>query len=398
MKKLTNQSGILAFAMLAGSSAFSVQAADQQVVELNGNNYPALAPLGKPPEPKDNPNTPDKEELGKLLYFDGRLSGDTSTPCVACHLPNAGWDWPADISLGYPGTIHWRNSPTIINSAYYDKFGWAGSQLSLEAWSPSAAKGAVAGNGEDDIMEARLALVPDYRERFNKVFGDDYPKISNAWKAIAAFERTLVQRDTPLDKYLKGDKKALTKQQVKGMELFNGKANCVACHNGALASDQKNYNIGVPTNKTWETDPLRQITFRFELYAKGSKEEQYRTVKADPGVYFRGKFEQHKGKFRTPTLRYTKYTAPFMHNGTIASLSDVVDFYDAGGIAKDGRTTGFPQTKSPLIKPLGLSKKEKVDLLAFLDAFSGKKIEMDYPALPPYAPLFSEAQLAEATK
>ena len=367
-------------------------------VVLAGKSYLPLAPLGAVPTPVDNPTTAEKVELGKLLFFDGRLGGDESTPCVACHLPNTGWDFPTDLSLGYPNTVHWRNSQTLINSAYYSKLFWAGSSNSLEAQAKSAAKGSVAGNGEDDLMEARLALVPEYVEGFKQIFGDNYPKISNAWKAIGAFERTLIQTDTPLDNYLLGDKSALTAQQLKGKKLFEGKANCIACHNGALASDEKYYNIGVPTNKRWEKDAITQITFRYELYAKGSTEKQYRTTKADPGVYFRGKRADMKGKFRTPSLRYTKYTAPYMHNGVITSLADVIDFYNKGGISKDGRTTGFPQTKSKQIKPLNLSKTEKADLLAFLDSFSGDKLVMDYPAIPESKPLFTKQALLEAIK
>ncbi|WP_432471341.1 cytochrome-c peroxidase [Amphritea sp. HPY] len=367
-------------------------------LEVNGKSYPALAPLGPIPVPPDNPMTAEKVALGKILFFDGRLGGDGSTACSACHVPSLGWDWPDDVSLGYPGTIHWRNSQTIVNSAYYGKLFWAGSSKSLEAQARSAAKGAVAGNGEDDMMEARLALIPEYRERFNDVFGDDYPKLSNAWKAIAAYERTLVQRDTPLDKYLEGDRTALSAEQLRGKTLYEGKAGCVQCHNGALASDDKFYNVGVPPLKRWEEDPLAQITFRYELYAKGSNEEMYRHTKADPGVYFRGKMKSMKGKFRTPSLRYTKYTPPYMHNGAIATLEDVVDFYDRGGVAADGRTTGFPQNKSDMIKPLGLTQTEKDDLLAFLDAFTGERLNTERPTLPPYAPLFTEQELLEAKK
>ncbi|MGF1776094.1 cytochrome-c peroxidase [Vibrio nomapromontoriensis] len=373
-------------------------AAALPAVELDGKSYRSLAPLGEVPTPADNPTTAEKVALGKQLFFDGRLGGDTSTPCSACHNPALGWDFPADLSLGYPGTVHWRNSQTIINSAYYQKLFWAGSSKSLEGQAKSAAKGGVAGNGEDDIMEARLALVPEYVEQFNAIFGDNYPKVSNAWKAIAAFERTLVQKDTPLDQYLLGDKSALSKQQLSGKSLFEGKAKCIACHNSALASDQKYYNVGVPTNLRWENDPMAQITFRYELYAKGSNEKMYRSTKADPGVYFRGKRKEMKGKFRTPSLRYTLYTAPYMHNGTIATLADVIDFYDRGGIANDGRTTDFPETKSSLIQPLGLSTQEKQNLLAFLQAFSGEKITMDYPTLPEYQRLFSEEELAEVKK
>ncbi|MEZ9462453.1 cytochrome-c peroxidase [Vibrio splendidus] len=357
-----------------------------------------LEPLGEVPVPADNKQTPEKIELGKILFYDGRLSGDTTSPCAGCHIQSQGWGFPDDLSMGYPGTVHWRNSQTIINAAYYDKFFWAGSAMSLEAQAKDAAKGAVAGNGEDDIMEARLALVPEYVERFKRVFGDDTPKIHNAWRAIAAFERTMIQRDTPIDNYLLGDKTALSESQLKGKALFEGKANCIACHNGALASDQKFYNIGVPPSPWWNDDGLAQITFRFELYSKGVTEEMYRTTKADPGAYFRAKRKEMLGKFRTPSLRYTKYTAPYMHNGTIPTLEAVIDFYDRGGVADDGRTTGYPQTKSALIQPLGLTEQDKKNLLSFIEAFSGEQIFIEEPTIPEYQQLFTKEELAGAEK
>ena len=357
---------------------------------------PPLAPLGEPPIPPDNKQTPEKIELGKLLFFDARIGGDASTGCSTCHEPDQGWAWAEDFSRGYPGTVHWRNSQTIVNSAYYGRGFWVGSVPSLEKQAPSAAKGGVAGNGENDIMEARLALIPDYVERFRDVWGTQWPLIDDAWKSIAAFERTLVQRDTPLDQYLQGDEGALSDQQKKGMELFNGKAGCIQCHNGALASDQDYHNIGIPPNKRWEEDGLAQITFRFEQYAKGQTQEGYRTAKSDWGFYYRGKNKWDKGKFRTPSLRYTLYTAPYMHNGVFYTLEEVVDFYNAGGQDEEGRTTLFTDTKSPLIKPLGLSDEEKADLLAFLEAFSGDEILMDKPAQPPYAPRFTKAELEQA--
>ncbi|MGF1754938.1 cytochrome-c peroxidase [Vibrio makurazakiensis] len=357
-----------------------------------------LAPLGEVPIPADNKQTPEKIELGKILFFDGRLSGDTTSPCSGCHIQSQGWGFPDDLSMGYPSTVHWRNSQTIINAAYYDKLFWAGSAMSLEAQAKDAAKGAVAGNGEDDIMEARLALVPEYVERFKQVFGDDTPKIHNAWRAISAFERTMVQRDAPIDKYLLGDKSALSESQLKGKALFEGKANCIACHNGPLASDQKFYNIGIPPSPWWSDDGLAQITFRFELYSKGVTEQMYRTTKADPGAYFRAKRKEMLGKFRTPSLRYTKYTAPFMHNGTLPTLEAVIDFYNRGGVADDGRTTGFPQTKSALIQPLGLTEQDKKHLLHFVEAFSGEQIFIDEPTIPEYQALFTKEQLTGAKK
>ncbi|MEO1248410.1 MAG: cytochrome c peroxidase [Pseudomonadota bacterium] len=342
----------------------------------------SLGALGPPPIPADNPMSEAKIELGKMLFFDPILSGNYGMPCSACHLPEAGWAVQDRISFGYPGTTHWRNSQTIVNSAYYSKLFWAGSSKSLEAQARSAARGGVAGNGEDDMMEARLAFVPEYRERFAEVFGDDWPSIRHAYMAIAAFERTIVQTDTPFDEYMRGDDDALNDAQKRGLELFVGKAGCVACHSGPLLSDEQYHNLGVPPYQGWEDDPLAQITFRFELYAKGSTEELYRNTKDDPGLYFRSKDAQHLGKFRTPSLRYTAYTFPYMHNGMLETLRDVVEFYNEGGGENE-----FAATKSPLIQPLGLSEDEIDDLVAFIESLSGEEILIEYPDLPFMEPL-----------
>ncbi|RLJ20929.1 cytochrome-c peroxidase [bacterium endosymbiont of Escarpia laminata] len=355
-----------------------------------------LAPLGEPPIPADNLQSPAKIELGKILFFDPRLGGDASTGCSTCHEPDQGWAWAEDFSRGYPGTVHWRNSQTIINSAYFPRQFWAGSASSNESQARGAARGGVAGNGEADIMEARLRVIPEYVERFREAFGTQWPIIRDAWRAIASFERTLVQRDTPLDKYLLGDKSALNADELKGKELFEGKAGCIQCHNGAITSDQDFHNIGIPPNKRWEEDGLAQITFRFEQYAKGQTQEGYRKAKSDWGFYYRSKNAWDKGKFRTAPLRYLKYTAPYMHNGVFYTLEEVVDFYDRGGFDEDGRTTLFPENKSSLIKPLGLTDDEKDALIAFLESMSGEEMLMDKPAMPEYAPLFTLAELEAA--
>ena len=344
----------------------------------------SLAPLGPPPIPADNPMTPEKVELGKMLFFDPILSGNAGMPCAACHHPHVGWAVPTPVSIGYPGTVHWRNSQTIVNAAYYGKLFWAGASKSLEEQARSAARGGGGGNGEDDMMEARLAFVPEYRQRFRDVFGDDWPNIRHAYMAIAAFERTLVQTDTPFDRYMRGDDDALSAQQKRGLEIFAGKANCTACHNGPLLSDEQYHNVGVPPYEGWETDPLAQITFRFELYAKGSSESVYRNTKDDPGLYFRTKDKHHLGKFRTPSLRYTRYTHPYMHNGMLKTLRDVVEFYNEGGGENE-----FAATKSPLIRPLGLNDAEVGDVVAFLDSLSGDQIlveGLEVPTMQPLAP------------
>ncbi len=343
---------------------------------------PKLMPLGDPPIPPDNKQSADKIKLGKMLFWDPRIGGDASTGCVTCHEPDQGWAFSDAFSRGYPGTVHWRNSQTVINSAYLGKQFWVGSASSAEKQARSAARGAVAGNGEADMMEARLAFIPEYVALFRKVFGTQQPHIKDAWRAIASFERTLIHNDTPVDKYLRGDKKALDAAQIRGMKLFNGKAGCVQCHYGPLATDEAYHNLGVPAAERWEEDGLAQITFRFEQYAKGVTQKMYRSIKDDAGLYYRTKQSVDKGKFRTAPLRYTKYTAPYMHNGALWSLREVVEFYNAGGGDNE-----FAANKSKLMKPLGLSDKEMDDLVAFLEGFSGPELKIDPPKLPDYKPL-----------
>jgi len=348
---------------------------------------PPLAALGPPPIPADNKQTPEKIELGKMLFFDSRIGGDASVSCADCHAQKQGWGFNDPLSRGYPGVIHWRNSQTVINSAYLGKLFWTGSAKSLENQAPSAALGAVSGNGERDMVEARLAFIPEYVKRFKQVFGDDWPKANNTWRAMAAFERTLIHNNTPFDKYMRGDKKALTEQQVRGLKLFQGKANCIECHNGPLLTDQKYYNLGIPRAEEWSDNGMAQVTFRYEQYAKGVTEKMYRTIKDDAGLYYRTKQKRDMGKFRTPPLRYTAYTAPFMHNGKFFDFDEVVDFYNAGGGDNEFTDGTFGKNKTKELKPLNLSDDEKADLVAFLESLSGEEIRIPTPKLPPYAPL-----------
>lgn len=347
------------------------------------NTFPPLAPLPPVPIPKDNPQTPEKIALGKQLYWDNRLSGDGSMPCVSCHIPGLGWGDGGQISRGYPGTKHWRNSQTVLNSAYYNKLFWEGNVTSLEQQAPAAAEGGVAGNGDRSTMEMRLRFIPEYVEAFKKVFGAEWPRMTHAYAAIAAYERTIVSdaSKVPFDRYAKGDKKALNASQLAGMKLFNGKAGCIQCHNGELASDQKFYDLGLPDFQGFKDDPLYQVTHRWEHYQKGVSEQKYRAADMDYGLYFRTKNPKDIGKFRTPSLREVKYTAPYMHNGVFGTLQEVVDFYDRGG--------GKGTNKTALLKPLNLSAQEKKDLISFLEALSmTEPLIHDDPKLPgDYQPL-----------
>ncbi len=345
-----------------------------------GSRFPALGPLPPVPVPSDNPMSEAKVELGKLLFWDTRLSGDVSTSCATCHDPKLGWGDGGALSRGYPGTEHWRNSQTVLNSAYFSKLFWAGEVTSLESQASAAATGNVAGNGDPIMMEERLRQIPEYVRRFKESFGIERPTIGVAWMAIAAFERTLVSKaeQVPFDRYAKGDQSALSPGAKRGLALFQGRAGCIQCHNGPLLSDESYHNLAVPKNPAFENIPLRQITLRYQHVIRGVPEKVYRSADRDLGLYYTTKQEVDKGKFRSPSLRELRYTAPYMHNGVFGTLEEVVEFYNRGG--------GDDPNKSPLLKPLGLSDQEKKDLLAFLLALSSDHpLIVEPPDLPEYA-------------
>jgi len=383
MTTIKHKAAASVMAVLAAAAvglAPAVSAADKPMAKKAV--FPPLGPLPPAPIPVDNPMSPEKVELGKMLFWDSRLSGDASSPCVVCHEPSQGWGDGAEISRGYPGTVHWRNSQTVLNSGYYNKLFWEGSVTSLEAQAPAAAEGAVAGNVDPSFGEMRLRFIPEYVERFKKVFGTDWPRITHAWQAVAAFQRTLNSdaKQVPFDRYMAGDKKALSESALRGMAVYHGKGGCIQCHNGPLASDQRFHALGVPENEAFRTEPLNQITHRWQHYQKGVPEGNYRDAPLDRGHYYVTKNPKDIGKFRTPSLRELKYTPPYMHNGIFYTLDEVVDFYNKGG--------GEAMNKSPLMKPLGLSDQEKKDLVAFLESLSmDKPLQMAPPKLPPYQPL-----------
>lgn len=348
---------------------------------------PPLASLpDHPPIPTDNPSGKNvypspmdkKQELGYLLFFDPKVSGDASLGCSECHDPKQGWDFAQSISRGYPGTVHWRASQTVINSGYLNKLFWEGGTTSLEAQAPDAALGTVAGNGSPDMIESRLRFTPEYVKRFKEVYGIEWPNMDRVWEAMAAFERYLSQPDTPFDRFMKGDKNAISEKAKKGKALFEGKANCIECHNGPMLTDEKFYDTGLPDPPEFEESGLQQISVRWQTYRKGAHEEDYRDAKADMGIYFKQKRKEDKGKFRISPLRYTKYTAPYMHNGTLLSLEEVIDHYDkGGGVDRWGN-------KTKILKPLKLTKDEKAELKEFLLTLSGEEIRLPVPKIPSY--------------
>ncbi len=364
----------LAALLVVGGVVYLVVQQTRLPVPLTGG----LGPLPAVPAPPDNPMSEAKIELGQLLFFDQRMSGDGSTSCAICHAPELGWGTASAISPGYPGTSHWRNSQTVINSAYLPKLFWAGESTSLEKQAESAWTGNLAGNLDPAMAEERLRQIPEYVRLFNEVFGAP-PNWGDALKAVAAFERTLVTRNVPFDAYAQGDRDALSAEALRGLALFQGTANCIACHNGPLFTDNSFHNLGVPRSPLYDTNINVQIALRYQHLSRGVPEEVYKAANRDLGLYYTTKREEDKGKFRTPPLRYNCYTAPYMHNGVLATLEEVVAFYNAGG--------GNEPDKDPLMQPLNLTAQEQADLVAFMQSLCGDEIIVEAPDLPPYAPL-----------
>lgn len=391
--------GVLAIAALAlflGAPALAGTA--KQVIqdgktffEIDGELFPALEALGPPPIPKDNPQSVDangwpltddpKVKLGYFLFFEPALSGDGSVSCQTCHVQGAGWALNSAISRSYPGQSHWRNSQSVVNAAYMSKLFWDGHTASLETQAPSAAKG-LAGNGKQDMMTARLTVVPEYVEMFTAAFGSANNPVHDAWRALSAFERTLTSTDSPIDQYLRGDEDALDEAQLRGMDLFNGKARCIMCHNGKLASDEKFYNLGLPRQPLFSNIAKNQIGFRSQNYGAGLPEEMFRKTKSDLGLYHRTHNHEDAGLFRTQPLRFIEYTPPYYHNGVMDDLYEVVEFYNQGGgedyVQKD---FGY-STKTDRLKELNLTEDEIDDLVVFLEGFSGPEVLMEIPILP----------------
>jgi cytochrome c peroxidase len=334
-----------------------------------------LAPLPPPPVPEDNPLTPAKIELGKHLFFELSLSGNGETYCASCHEPSMGWGDGSPLSQGYEGTLHWRNSQTVLNAAYFPRLNWDGSKNSLEEQARSAIESNLSANGDPAMIEERLAQNPRYAAMFQEAFGVSRPHYEGVLKALASFMRAVpISGKSPLDRYLLGDETALSSAQIRGMKLFEGKAGCIRCHNGPLASDLAFHATGVETHPDFSSTALRQVALRFKHIESGVPEEVYRNARSDPGLFLSTLRDADRGKFRTSGLRDLKYTAPYMHNGLFNDLDSVLEFYMRGG--------GATPNKSPLLKPFELTPREKKDLIAFLNSMTGEPVLLAHPRTP----------------
>ena len=319
--------------------------------------------------PTDNPTTEAKIVLGKQLFFDRRLSGDGTMSCANCHMPELGFSDGLPISLNYPTTRNWRNSPTLINVAYAVRLFHDGRADTLEEQALFPMMSAFEMNQNLDYLEEELREVEEYVAAFREIFGADIDRYLMA-KAISAFERTLVSRNSPLDRFLKGDADAMSEEARLGYELFTGKAECIRCHHGINLSDHKFYALGVPEDHTMINDGRAMITMRFVAKVAGYKD--YMNLKEDVGRYLVTSNKSDWKAFRTPTLRDISRSAPYMHNGIFETLDEVIEFHLVGG--------GKGSIALNLIE---LNSAERGYLKVFmLEALTGDEIEIEHPRIP----------------
>ena len=329
-----------------------------------------LEPFKEVPVPANNPQTTAKVELGKKLFFDRRLSGDGTMSCMTCHDPEKGFSDGLEISLNYPTTKNWRNSPTLINVGFQKFLFHDGRAATLEEQALFPMMSAFEMNQNLDFMEEEVRSVPEYVAEFTAVFGDPDVTRGRIAMAIAAFERTIVSKDTPLDRFLSGDSKALSTKALQGYEIFTGKGQCSTCHYGVSLADDRFHVLQVKENPEHLKDPRIAATRRF--VAKVSHYEEYRTLAEDPGRYLVTKDKKDWKAFRTPALREISRTAPYMHNGIYATLDEVIEFFNAGG--------GQGNTE---LKPLQLTTPEKEQLKIFLEeGLTGAPVIFRYPKIP----------------
>jgi len=328
-----------------------------------------LEPLPPPPVPKDNPISKEKIDLGKKLFFDRRLSGDGTTSCANCHDPEKAFTDASEISLSYPTTRNFRNAPTLMNVAYAKYLFWDGRAKTLEEQAEFPVMSPFEMNQNIDFVEEEIRIVPEYREAFKRIFGQDV-NIKLIAKAIAAFERTLISNNAPIDGYLKGDKNSLSSEAKKGLEIFIGKGKCIECHYGAYLSDQKFHALMVPENPKYANEEKFIVTRRY--IAKINKYPDYMNIKEDLGRYFNTKQKRDYRAFKTPTLREIAKTSPYMHNGIFKSLDEVIDFFNKGG-----------RYGNKLLKPMNLTDEEKKALKTFLvEALSGADLNIKPAEVP----------------
>ena len=326
---------------------------------IDKSKFQDIGVLPAVPYPAYNPYSKEKESLGKILFFDPRLSRSGQIACASCHNPELGWTDNLTRSFGHDRQTGKRNSMTILNSAYATSLFWDGRASSLEDQAQFPVQDPLEMNEKLTIAVDKIAKIKGYNSLFSEAFGDKKVTLERIQYAIATFERSINSPKSKFDQFVSGD--IYTDQQVKGMHLFRTKAQCINCHNTPYFSDNQFHNDG-------------QTLF-------GTKNEDF-------GRYNVTKDVKDIGKFRTPTLREVANTKPWMHHGHFPTLLDVVELYNLGnpspiqkkylGTARDSL---IPKV-DPMLRKLDLSKEEIGDLLAFIETLSTPTRRIIIPEMP----------------
>jgi cytochrome c peroxidase len=298
----------------------------------------AKPPLGLDaylPTPPDNPLTPERAALGRELFFEKRLSSDASVSCAVCHDPELAYTDKNPVAVGVKEQKGTRRTPRLINRAYGRSFFWDGRAASLEEQVLKPIANPIEMNLPLEDAIAMLRADPRYREKFEAAFQGE-PTPERLSFALAAYVRTILSGDAPYDRYLAGDETALSEAQKRGLALFRGKAACAVCHVGPNLTDERFHNTGIGWKDGRQADEGRAA------------------ISGDAADI---------GAFKTPPLREAARTGPYMHDGSKATLEDVIEFYDDGGEENPNLDLD--------VQPLHLTAVEKSDLAAFLEALNG---------------------------
>ncbi len=326
--------GLAGAILLLIGGAIGVEAASQEAYEQE-------IPLGLDEEgfkvPKDNPLTKQKIELGRLLFFDKRMSADNTISCSTCHIPALAFTDGQPVSAGIKRQQGGRSAPTSINRGFSEVQFWDGRAPTLEDQSVGPLTNPIEhGFPDNDAVVARINKIAGYKKLFKDAFRTKNINIQHVGKAIASFQRTLISGNSPFDRFdYEGDAKAISESAKRGKKLFFDKARCNLCHFGTNFSDEKFHNIGIG----WGGETV------------------------DVGRYHVSKDQKDIGAFKTPTLREISMTAPYMHDGRFATLEEVVDHYNNGGVKN-------PFLDNQII-PLKLTESEKADLVEMLRTLNG---------------------------
>ncbi len=337
-------------------------------------------PLGLPkvPVPEDNPLSASKIALGRKLFFDRRLSLNGTISCAMCHIPEHGFtNRELATAVGSEGRSVRRNSPSLYNVAYARRLFHDGreSRLERQIWGPLLARNEM-GNPSIGILIERIEALPDYEGLFERVFAGRGPGMETLGMALASYQRTLVSGNSPFDRWhFGGEQAALDAAAARGFGLFSGKAACAACHpvgpSSALFMDQQLHNTGIGYRRSMEARPADQrIRVAPGTYVEVAAETLAtisETPPGDLGLYEITLDPDDRWKYKTPSLRNVALTPPYMHDGSLRTLRDVLDFYNRGGVPN--------ATLDPLIRPLGLSSREVDDLVAFLSSLTGDSVD-----------------------